>query len=168
MLSWELLNVPRKSTKNLTHIRFAGLDSNRVSPEYQSRANRCNILPGSTVLFDDGSKFVIRWYISVERSIFRYQDSIWNAVSDYGRTVILYINTVWFVLRGRELFKIDIFRKHDLVLMTICFVFINYFQKIVFQQKVTLKSIVQPLPQGAEGIRNMLASLGLRWWQYTS
>ena len=24
-----------------------------------------------------------------------------------------------------------------------------------------------PLPEGAEGIRNMLASLGLRWWQYT-
>jgi hypothetical protein len=103
----------------------------------------------------------------VERSILRYQDSIWNAISDYERTVILYINTVWFVLRATELFKIDIFRKHDLVLMTICFVFNNYFQKIVFQQKVTIKFIAQPLPEGAEGVRNMLVSLGLRCWQYT-
>jgi len=103
----------------------------------------------------------------VECSILRYRDSVWNAISDNGRIVILYINTVWFVLRGTELFKIDIFRKRDLVLMTICYVFINYFQKIVFQQKVTLKFIVQPLPEGAEGTRNMLASLGLRWGQYT-
>jgi hypothetical protein len=49
-------------------------------------------------------------------------------------------------------FSIDTFRKHDLVLMTMCFVFINCVQKIVFQQNVTLKFIVQPLPEGAEGI----------------
>jgi hypothetical protein len=61
---------------------------------------------------------------------------------------LLKVNAVRSVLRGTNLFKLDIFRKHDLALMTICFVFINYFQKLFNQQ-------AQPLPEGAVGIRNV-------------
>jgi len=67
----------------------------------------------------------------VERSILHYRASVWNAISDYGVTVVPYINTVWLVLRGTQVFKIDNFRKHDLVLMTTCFVLLITFKKCV-------------------------------------
>lgn len=54
---------------------------------------------------------------------------------------------------------------YDLVLMSVPFVFINSFSEMFLTRKLTLKSILLPLPAAMGSTWNMLASLGLRWWQ---